>query len=137
MTINHLNLSPQDARRTAKGVARTASGAGMPTPTGMTGPVRIQRKRTKGWRGHHLITNDLPIIYVNRPLKYGNPFEKRGAGPEHAERVVKCFRSALMSGRLDFTIEDVRRDLANNNLGCFCPLDQPCHADVLLELANA
>ena len=23
------------------------------------------------------------------------------------------------------------------NLACWCPLDQPCHADVLLELANA
>lgn len=22
------------------------------------------------------------------------------------------------------------------DLMCFCPLDQPCHADVLLELAN-
>lgn len=23
------------------------------------------------------------------------------------------------------------------DLGCFCPLGQPCHADVLLEFANA
>jgi len=22
------------------------------------------------------------------------------------------------------------------DLACYCPLDQPCHADVLLELAN-
>jgi Domain of unknown function (DUF4326) len=26
--------------------------------------------------------------------------------------------------------------LRGKNLACFCPLDQPCHADVLLELAN-
>jgi hypothetical protein len=31
----------------------------------------------------------------------------------------------------------VRRDLAGHDLACWCPLDQPCHADVLLELANA
>ena len=26
--------------------------------------------------------------------------------------------------------------LRGKNLACWCPLDQPCHADVLLELAN-
>lgn len=26
--------------------------------------------------------------------------------------------------------------LRGKNVACFCPLDQPCHADVLLELAN-
>lgn len=35
-----------------------------------------------------------------------------------------------------FTIADIRRDLAGHDLACWCPLDQPCHADVLLELAN-
>ncbi|MGE7207485.1 DUF4326 domain-containing protein [Sphingomonas sp. NPDC019816] len=27
-------------------------------------------------------------------------------------------------------------ELRGKNLACWCPLDQPCHADVLLELAN-
>lgn len=27
--------------------------------------------------------------------------------------------------------------LRGKNLACWCPLDQPCHADVLLEIANA
>ena len=41
------------------------------------------------------------------------------------------------------TIDDVRRDLRGKNLACWCPLVDndgnrvPCHADVLLELANA
>ncbi|MGH6882856.1 MAG: DUF4326 domain-containing protein [Hypericibacter sp.] len=26
--------------------------------------------------------------------------------------------------------------LRGHDLCCYCPLDQPCHADVLLELAN-
>jgi len=26
--------------------------------------------------------------------------------------------------------------LRGKNLACWCALDQPCHADVLLELAN-
>lgn len=28
------------------------------------------------------------------------------------------------------------RDLRGKNLACWCKLDQPCHADILLELAN-
>jgi hypothetical protein len=28
-------------------------------------------------------------------------------------------------------------ELAGRDLACWCPLDQPCHADVLLEIANA
>ncbi len=33
--------------------------------------------------------------------------------------------------------EEIRRELRGKNQACWCPLDQPCHADVLLELANA
>ena len=32
--------------------------------------------------------------------------------------------------------DEVRAELAGRDLCCWCPLDQPCHADVLLELAN-
>jgi hypothetical protein len=34
------------------------------------------------------------------------------------------------------TLKMMCEELAGKNLACFCPLDQPCHADVLLELAN-
>lgn len=33
--------------------------------------------------------------------------------------------------------EAARSELGGHDLACWCPLDQPCHADVLLELANA
>jgi hypothetical protein len=29
-----------------------------------------------------------------------------------------------------------RVELAGKDLACWCPLDQPCHADTLLEIAN-
>lgn len=42
------------------------------------------------------------------------------------------------SGRfLEVTVDDIRAELAGRDLACWCALDQPCHADVLLELANA
>lgn len=34
------------------------------------------------------------------------------------------------------TTDDIRAELAGRDLACWCPLDQPCHADVLLEIAN-
>jgi hypothetical protein len=43
----------------------------------------------------------------------------------------------LQGGAGPPSIEDIRRQLAGKNLACWCALGQPCHADVLLELANA
>lgn len=35
------------------------------------------------------------------------------------------------------SIKTIRAELSGKNLACFCKLNEPCHADVLLELANA
>lgn len=113
-------------------------------------PRRIQRKRTKGWK--------MPkgAIYVGRPTKWGNPCIVRGnfaydewgpdgggGGHEHyclpgeARGVaVRLFREALMDGRLPYDPADVNKELRGRDLVCWCPLDAPCHADVLLEVAN-
>jgi uncharacterized protein DUF4326 len=37
---------------------------------------------------------------------------------------------------LGFEICDVQQELRGKNLACWCPLDGPCHADVLLAVAN-
>jgi hypothetical protein len=84
---------------------------------------RVQRSRQRGTR--------LPdgAVYVGRPTKWGNPFTH---GP--VEQVVAAYRQWLgreiMRGNLDLG------ELRGKTLACWCPLDQPCHADVLLELAN-
>ena len=88
-------------------------------------PIRIQRKRTKGWR--------MPpnTVYVGRPSKWCNHFV---IGPDGtARQCVLKFINHL-------TVWDhawVRDQLKGKNLACWCPLDQPCHADVLLKMANA
>jgi hypothetical protein len=33
--------------------------------------------------------------------------------------------------------DEIRRDLRGKNLACYCKLSEPCHADVLLAIANA
>jgi hypothetical protein len=49
---------------------------------------------------------------------------------------VRRYREDLFAGRLAVTVADVRRELRGRDLACYCPLDGPCHADVLLEVAN-
>lgn len=41
------------------------------------------------------------------------------------------------SAIVPFTIADIRAELAGRDLACWCPLTGPCHADVLLWLANS
>lgn len=80
-------------------------------------------------------------IYVGRPSKWGNPYRADG---DRAEAVAQ-FRDMLDRapvgdgtwGRVGETVvETIRRELGGRDLACWCPLDQPCHADVLLEVAN-
>ena len=100
---------------------------------------RIQRRRTRGWR--------MPegAIYVGRPTKWGNPFP---FGPDKyyktREDAVAAYRYAVKLGLREIPIwPEALSELRGHDLVCWCPLvDEtgnrvPCHADVLLELANA
>ncbi len=88
---------------------------------------RIQLRRTAGWR------KPAGVIVVARPTRWGNPFRLGVDGD--AARCVAAYRRALLAGELAVTADDARRDLAGHDLACWCPLDRPCHADVLVELA--
>jgi len=115
-------------------------------------PVRVQLSRKKGWK--------MPpnTVKVTRPSKWGNPFvvtDKVRPGTEFkgaaygciavptVEDAVECFRE-MMDCAGDHA-DDLRaslHELRGKNLACWCKIvDQhgnavPCHADVLLELAN-
>ena len=89
--------------------------------------------------------NGLPIVCVSRPGKWGNPFSALLAHVRGEQKAalraasVAEFRAAVLAGdaALGFALEDVKRELRGKNLACWCPLSEPCHADVLLEIANA
>lgn len=93
-------------------------------------PVRIQRKRTKGWR--------MPpnTIYVGRPTMWGNYAALRGKAPSNGV-AVSMFCEWVNEEASNAWLGRVKIDLRDKDLACWCALDQPCHADVLLELANA
>ena len=91
-------------------------------------PVRVRLERKRGWR------KPPGAVVVARPSPWGNPF-RIGSDGDRA-RCVARFREAFLRGRLPFGPGDVRRELAGRDLACWCPTDGPCHADVLLEVAN-
>lgn len=121
-----------------------------------TYPKRIQRLRKKGW------TMPADTIYVGRPSRWGNPFTKYRViqwdlGDYQDDRLaiwrdeaVHLFSAWIIDALPDHYYDphpivpewvaprerpDLR-PLRGKNLACWCRLDQPCHADVLLELAN-
>ena len=69
---------------------------------------------------------------MTRPTKWGNPHPLDLGRAE----AVRRYREDLLAGRLKVTVEDAKRELRGRDLACYCPLVGPCHADVLLEVAN-
>lgn len=110
-------------------------------------PRRIQLRRTKGWR------KPANTVVVARPTKWGNPFRVQQYTMVEvdqglmaadavqgicvtAEATVNKYRRWLKGfGRP--ICRDAKEQLRGKNLACWCKLHAPCHADVLLELANS
>lgn len=94
-------------------------------------PIRVQRKRTKDWK--------MPpnTIYVGRPTKWGNPYK---AGNHHGLTLSEekaCEFFSIHIHRVEGKIEEIKKELKGKNLACFCPIGTPCHADILLDIANS
>jgi hypothetical protein len=111
----------------------------------MSAPTRIRLSRAKGWR--------MPAgaMKVDRSTRYGNPFNLTQAYAPFDHRgypipLVKLRTAPGLDRALDLFVAYLRGVLSREpdfldrlkgkHLACWCPLDQPCHADVLLDLAN-
>jgi hypothetical protein len=122
-------------------------------------PKRIQRQRTTGWR--------MPegAVYVGRGSAWGNPFavwQDRGlpGAPWYVTHLachtpvadkaagvrlaVALFRDWIAETRRQSWHDaqrpdpvDILKALRGRDLACWCAPGAPCHADVLLEIANA
>jgi len=103
-------------------------------------PVRVHLSRKKGWR------KPADTLVVARPSRYGNPYRIGDPGVPDRRTAVALFRAAVTGDQRllaadavwsAFQTSLVREHLAGKNLACWCPLHEPCHADVLLEIANS
>jgi hypothetical protein len=128
-------------------------------------PERIQLSRRKGWRKpEDAVVVARPTQWGN-PFVVGSLYQDRSAWhdcpfPDATGFFMRWSRTlagtpiaihcnpvrdrahAVDLFRRFVTYEDNWADymaahLAGRDLACWCPLDQPCHADVLLELANS
>lgn len=126
-------------------------------------PERIQLSRRRGWRKpENTVVVSRPSKWGN-PFAMRIPHGETLQPTETRAALVKQFRMWLLDGyRYDEVVEmvpfidpqgnvwkataqrttrptrrEVKQELRGKNLACWCPLDQPCHADVLLAIANA
>ena len=121
----------------------------------MTMPTRIQLSRAKGWQ--------MPpnTVKVDRTTGFGNPFPVAKGASTSMGVTKDNWRIGTWSGpalwfrdskkeALDLSVAAFDKwakanglakkaviELRGKNLACWCALDAPCHADVLLEMANA
>jgi hypothetical protein len=102
-------------------------------------PSRVQRSRR---RGAKLVSpNGLRIVCVTRPGKWGNPIvvgevDRVTGRTIDGPMAVRLYRLMALQTAWPGFRQQMREELGGCNLACYCPLDRPCHADVLLIIAN-
>ncbi|MGN6487901.1 MAG: DUF4326 domain-containing protein [Devosia sp.] len=118
----------------------------------MPRPQRMQVSRKAGFNLQEAsrALNGLPARLVTRPGPWGNPFSiEEVAATYGLDRAAAQARAVAMAaewlrGTLDPALspgeppsrDTIRRELGGHNLACWCKAGTPCHADVLIELAN-
>lgn len=116
------------------------------------GPQRITLRRAKGFdlqRASRAL-NGLPAMTVARPGRWGNPFaitdvaDRFGLDPVAAQAKAVALHRDWLEGKLDPVLDPgrpppVRAEIAalgGHNLACWCRPGTPCHADLLIAMAN-
>jgi len=91
---------------------------------------RIQRKRTAGWR------MPADTIYVGRPTRWGNPFAAPSNDYSGRNYAAAKFSHWVEEVAQRDLVAAIKTELRGKDLACWCPEDHPCHADILLRIAN-
>lgn len=100
----------------------------------MTTPQRV---RVQGDLYHGRLPDG--AVYVGRKtpnLKastYANPYRIGREAPDAGTAVAMFEAAVSLSSTM---VAAIQRDLRGRDLACWCKPDQPCHADVLLAIAN-
>jgi len=90
---------------------------------------------------------DLYDIYIGRGSKWGNPFTHKDVDKTKAQVQVSSRKESIemyekwilriieIEGLNPPSIEEIRSELKDKVLGCFCK-PKSCHGDVLSQIAN-
>ena len=83
-------------------------------------------------------------VYVGRGSKWGNPFTGKDAVNSYIQTIKFIKAGKLRDAVIQNKTWDYRwftkkglAELKGKNLACWCPLDKPCHADILLKLIGS
>jgi hypothetical protein len=126
-------------RKRTKGWRMPESAVYVGRPTKWGNPFFIEQ--IKGWP-RWASTAPWQVVgpdgQIHQPENDRKPIIGRGAAERHgrnlaAQRAVDLFHEYAMTNVAMQTLIPLLR---GRDLACWCPLDQPCHADVLLEIAN-
>jgi len=112
--------------------------------------MQVSRQAGFNLQAASLALNGLPARLVTRPGPWGNPFSieevARSYGLDRPAAQAKAVALAddWLRGTLDRALsqgdppsrDTIRRELGGHNLACWCKPGTPCHADVLIALAN-
>lgn len=118
----------------------------------MARPQRMQVSRKAGFnlQAASLALNGLTAKLITRPGPWGNPFSiddmatRYGLDRAAAQAKAVELCGQWLKGTLDPALSPgepptravIRAELSGHNLACWCKAGTPCHADVLIELAN-
>lgn len=103
---------------------------------------RIQFKRQKGWRKPD------NCVMVCRPSRFGNPrnwknaskhlndYQKKYAVKRDFEEWLLHNWSNELPKRRQWILDNLDKIRDADYIACYCGPDDPCHGDVLIELAN-
>lgn len=112
--------------------------------------MQVSRQRGFDLQAASRKLNGLPAKLVTRPGRWGNPFAIDDVAAKFKlDRAAAQAKAVAMAGdwlrgTLDPKLspgpppsrEAIRTELRGYNLACWCKPGTPCHADVLIELAN-
>lgn len=117
--------------------------------------ARIWRRHTRGWRAPD---GAVPAARTGRNIGWGNPYRITSPGDapgpadwewsgrtwwpvgdatiavDGADHAVDLYRELVL--RTPQYQADARATLAGKDLMCWCRPGEPCHADLLLRIAN-
>lgn len=71
-------------------------------------------------------------VYVGRPSKWGNPHQL--TDDDTIDDCLTYYREWLETMLIELPHIFDLNELKDKNLACWCALDKPCHADILLHM---